>query len=107
MDINQLSDKEKLVVEAQVFDFESLSTPSIIIVENGILKSKKMLFVNYIFYIVQFVNALFSWISTQWLLTTIVSITFSTVEIIAFILFVVEIVKYSFAKQSTTNVLNN
>ena len=42
MDINKLSDKEKLVVEAQVFDFESLSTPSIIIVENGILKSKKI-----------------------------------------------------------------
>lgn len=42
MDINKLNDKEKLVVESQVFDFESLSTPSIIIVENGSLKSKKI-----------------------------------------------------------------
>lgn len=84
-----------------------LAAISPMLISTCILKSKKMLFVNYTFYIVQFVNALFSWISTQWLLTTIVSITFSTVEIIAFILFVVEIVKYSFAKQSTTNVLNN
>lgn len=42
MDINKLNDKEKLVVESQIFEFESLSTPSIIIVENGALKSKKI-----------------------------------------------------------------
>lgn len=84
-----------------------LAAISPMLISTCILKSKKMLFVNYAFYIAQFVNTLFSWISAQWGLTAIVSITFSIVEIIALILFIVEIVKYSFEKPSSANVLNN
>ncbi len=40
MDINTLSDKEILMIESLVFNFNPISTPTIVLIENGIIKDK-------------------------------------------------------------------